>query len=142
MISQPPAQAPTSRHVARARERFLSDDDVDVDVRDAIFTSWRRSRALNVDADRLELPFVREPNPETPLIAAARPVLDQLANDLVSEPISIILTSPDGVVLSRATANRGLQQMLDDVSLAPGYSYSEEHAGTNGIGTALSLIHI
>ncbi|OBC03970.1 helix-turn-helix domain-containing protein [Gordonia sp. w5E2] len=137
MISQPPAQAPTSRHVARARERFLSDDDVDVDVRDAIFTSWRRSRALNVDADRLELPFVREPNPETPLIAAARPVLDQLANDLVSEPISIILTSPDGVVLSRATANRGLQQMLDDVSLAPGYSYSEEHAGTNGIGTAL-----
>ncbi len=137
MISQPPAQALTSRHVARARERFLSDDDVDVDVRDAIFTSWRRSRALNIDADRLELPFVREPNPESPLIAAAQPVIDQLAADLVSEPISIILTSPDGVVLTRATANRGLQRMLDEVSLAPGYSYSEEHAGTNGIGTAL-----
>lgn len=106
-------------------------------MRPAITTSWRRSRSFNVRADRLELPFVREPNTDSPLMTAARPILDQLALDLSSEPVSIILTSPDGVVLSRATGSRDLQNQLDEVSLAPGYSYSEEHAGTNGIGTAL-----
>ncbi|TSD97906.1 Fis family transcriptional regulator [Gordonia rubripertincta] len=129
-------------HVARARERFLSDDGVVDDrltgaVRDAISTSWRRSRSFKVQTDRLELPFVREPNTDSPLMTAARPVLDQLATDLSSEPVSIILTSPDGVVLSRAAGSGELLGQLDAVSLAPGYSYSEEHAGTNGIGTAL-----
>ncbi|WP_185091030.1 sigma-54-dependent Fis family transcriptional regulator [Gordonia oryzae] len=123
--------------IARAREKFLSNDALDDAVRDSISTSWKRSRAFNVHADRLELPFVREPNLEGPLVSAARPILSQLADDLSTEPVSIILTSADGVVLSRTTASRRLQQMLDDVSLAPGYSYSEEHAGTNGIGTAL-----
>ncbi|WP_078113339.1 MULTISPECIES: helix-turn-helix domain-containing protein [Gordonia] len=140
---QPSAQARNSiAYVARARERFLSDDGVADDrfggtVRDAISTSWRRSRSFKVQADRLELPFVREPNTDSPLMSAARPVLDQLAVDLSAEPVSIILTSPDGVVLSRATGSRELLGQLDAVSLAPGYSYSEEHAGTNGIGTAL-----
>ncbi|KAF0970110.1 MULTISPECIES: sigma-54-dependent Fis family transcriptional regulator [Gordonia] len=129
-------------HVARARERFLSEDGVVDDrltgaVRDAISTSWRRSRSFKVQTDRLELPFVREPNTDSPLMTAARPVLDQLATDLSSEPVSIILTSPDGVVLSRAAGSGELLGQLDAVSLAPGYSYSEEHAGTNGIGTAL-----
>lgn len=132
-----PSSPRTPTTIATARERFLSDDDVPVGVRESISTSWRRSRAFNVHADRLELPFVREPNLESPLVSAARPVIRQLADDLSAEPVSIILTSPDGVVLSRATAHRPLERMLDDVSLAPGYSYSEEHAGTNGIGTAL-----
>ncbi|OUC79917.1 Fis family transcriptional regulator [Gordonia lacunae] len=140
---QPTAQARKSTtFVARARERFLNDDGVPDDridgtVRDAISTSWRRSRSFKVQADRLELPFVREPNTDSPLMSAARPVLDQLAVDLSDEPVSIILTSPDGVVLSRAAGSGELLTQLDAVSLAPGYSYSEEHAGTNGIGTAL-----
>ena len=138
MRLQPTAQAQHSPlYVARARERFLSNDGIDDSVRDTISTSWKRSRSFNVHADRLELPFVREPNPDSSLMRAARPILDQLAEDLSAEPVSIILTSPDGVVLSRATASRELRSRLDDVSLAPGYSYNEQHAGTNGIGTAL-----
>ncbi len=137
MSPQPSFPTGTRGGVAAARERFLTDDDINGDVRDSISTSWRRSRAFNVHADRLDLPFVREPNLESPLVSAARPVIHQLADDLSTEPVSIILTSPDGVVLSRKTASRRLDRMLDVVSLAPGYSYSEEHAGTNGIGTAL-----
>ncbi|WP_244882881.1 sigma-54-dependent Fis family transcriptional regulator [Gordonia desulfuricans] len=128
--STPPA-------IARAREDFLADNRLDDAVRDPISTSWQRSRAFNVDADRLQLPFVREPNLESPLVSAAQPVIDQLADDLAAEPVSIVLTSPDGMVLSRTTAHRRLRTLLDDVSLAPGYCYSEEFVGTNGIGTAL-----
>ncbi|MCH5642346.1 helix-turn-helix domain-containing protein [Gordonia sp. ABSL49_1] len=138
MRVQPTAQAPQSPiYVAKARERFLSDDGIDDAIRESISTSWKRSRSFNVHADRLELPFVREPNPDGVLTRAARPVIDQLAENLSAEPVSIILTSPDGVVLSRTTRSRNLQARLDDVSLAPGYSYNEEFAGTNGIGTAL-----
>lgn len=137
IAARTPPAASSTVSIARAREKFLSDDGLDDAVRESISTSWLRSRAFNVHADRLELPFVREPNLEGPLVTAARPILDQLADDLSTESVSIILTSADGVVLSRITASRTLAQMLDDVSLAPGYSYSEEHAGTNGIGTAL-----
>ncbi|MFW0792345.1 helix-turn-helix domain-containing protein [Gordonia sp. CPCC 205515] len=137
MRSQPSSQTPSPTPIAIARERFLTGDSIDSGVRENISTSWRRSRDFNVHADRLELPFIREPNLESPLIAAARPVIHQLADDLSAEPVSIILTSSDGVVLSRATASHALEDRLDDVRLAPGFSYSEEYAGTNGIGTAL-----
>lgn len=80
---------------------------------------------------------MREPDPDSPLLAAAEPVLRQLADGLTEEPVGVILTSPDGVVLTRITSSRRLYRILDEVSLAPGYSYSEEFAGTNGIGTAL-----
>jgi transcriptional regulator of acetoin/glycerol metabolism len=99
--------------------------------------SWRRSLALNVPADRLDLPFVREPDLDSPLVDAAEPVLRQLAAGLVDEPISVVLTSADGVVLRRIAADVRLNRLLDQVNLAPGYSYSEEFAGTNGIGTTL-----
>ncbi len=42
-----------------------------------------------------------------------------------------------GVALSRLTADHDLERHLDRVQLAPGFSYAEEFAGTNGIGTAL-----
>ncbi|MEV0946495.1 helix-turn-helix domain-containing protein [Rhodococcus sp. NPDC049939] len=121
----------------RARERFLTEQDLDTSVRESISTSWKRSKALNVRFDRLDLPFVREPDPGSPLMAAAAPVLEQLADGLADEPVSVILTGPDGVVLTRIVASRKLNQALDVVNLAPGYSYSEEFVGTNGIGTAL-----
>jgi hypothetical protein len=42
-----------------------------------------------------------------------------------------------GVALSRLTADHDLERHLDRVQLAPGFSYAEEFAGINEIGTAL-----
>ena len=53
------------------------------------------------------------------------------------QPVSVILTDAHGVALSRLTADHDLERHLDRVQLAPGFSYAEEFAGTNGIGTAL-----
>ncbi len=74
---------------------------------------------------------------DSPLVIAAAPVLRQLAEGLVDEPVSVILTSADGVVLNRVAGNSRLLRSLDSVRLAPGFSYSEQFAGTNGIGTTL-----
>lgn len=150
-------QADVQTDVHRVRERFLCEGPLEAaretflaegslgDVRSAdedilqpsVLDSWRRSRALRLDPDRVELPYVRQPNIESPLARAAAPVLQRVTDDLAAQAVSVILTSTDGVVVERAAAQVSILNALDTVSLIPGYSLAEEVAGTNGIGTAL-----
>jgi sigma-54 dependent transcriptional regulator, acetoin dehydrogenase operon transcriptional activator AcoR len=124
--------------LAKTREQFLTAEAVDPNqVRDAILASWWRSRRSNVAADRIELPYLHDPDLDTPLSRSALPVLRNLREHLDGQPISIILTDPTGLVLARMAADRDLDAHLDRVHLAPGFSYAEEFVGTNGIGTAL-----
>jgi sigma-54 dependent transcriptional regulator, acetoin dehydrogenase operon transcriptional activator AcoR len=124
--------------LARARERFLTAEPLEPgQVRDTILASWRRCREWHVAADRIDLSYVRDPDLDTPLTRTALPVLQNLRENLQGEMVSVILTDAHGVALSRLTADRDLERHLDRVQLAPGFSYAEELAGTNGIGTAL-----
>jgi transcriptional regulator of acetoin/glycerol metabolism len=124
--------------LAQARERFLTAEPIEPgQVRDTILASWRRSREWHVAADRIDLSYVRDPDLDTPLTRAALPVLQNLHENLQGERVSVILTDAQGVALSRLTADHDLERHLDRVQLAPGFSYAEEFAGTNGIGTAL-----
>ena len=124
--------------LAAAREGFLRVETPDTSgVREAILASWWRSREADVAADRLELQYVRDPNLDTPLTRSAEPVLRHLRDQLDGQSVSIVLTDPAGVVLSRLTSDAALEQHLDRVNLAPGFSYAEAVVGTNGIGTAL-----
>ncbi len=132
------ALRPPSERLAKARERFLvADPVVPGDVREPILASWWRSRQWKVAADRVTLSYIRDPDMDTPLTRSALPVLKSLHENLEGQPISVILTDAAGVVLSRLTADHDLERHLDGVQLAPGFSYAEEHVGTNGIGTAL-----
>jgi transcriptional regulator of acetoin/glycerol metabolism len=134
---QPPARSGGDR-LAKTRERFLTAETVEPDqVRDTILASWWRSRRLNVAADHIDLSYVRDPDLDTPLTRSALPVLQHLREQLDGQPISLILTDPAGVVLTRLKADPDLDRYLDDVQLAPGFSYAEKFVGTNGIGTAL-----
>ena len=124
--------------LVRARTSFLVDDKVeDGAVRDTILASWTRSREWDVDIDSVELSCEHYPESDTPLSRAAAPILADVADDLACEPVSVILTDAEGVVLERRTGDSALNQHLDKVWLAPGFSYAEKFIGTNGIGTAL-----
>jgi sigma-54 dependent transcriptional regulator, acetoin dehydrogenase operon transcriptional activator AcoR len=137
MAAMPGPEA-TGQHLAENRVRFLTAEPVEPhQVRDAILASWWRSRRWNVAADHLDLSYVRDPDLDTPLTRSAGPVLHDLRERLDGQPISIILTDPAGVVLTRLKADEQLDRHLDSVHLAPGFSYAEEFVGTNGIGTAL-----
>jgi transcriptional regulator of acetoin/glycerol metabolism len=128
----------TDAEVHKAREKFITAGAADSQVvAPDVLSSWRRSQALRVHPDRVELPYVREPDPQAPLVVAAAPVLRRIADDLAAQAVSVVLTSADGLVLERVTADPAMQRALDDVHLARGYSYAEEYAGTNGIGTSL-----
>lgn len=122
----------------RAREQFLTAGALSTDAVDpGVLNSWRRSRDLQVHPDRVDLPYVRDPDTDTPLTHAAAPVLRRIAEDLSSQAVSVVLTSADGLILDRIAADPRFERTLDDVRLARGYSYAEEFAGTNGIGTTL-----
>jgi transcriptional regulator of acetoin/glycerol metabolism len=131
-------EAEPQTRLAEARERFLTSAEVAPDeVRDAILTSWLRSRIWKVNADQIALPYIKDPDRETLLAHTSAPILAQLHEELRTEPVSIILTDAKGVVLQRLTGDPELERYLDRVQLAPGFSYSERSVGTNGIGSAL-----
>jgi transcriptional regulator of acetoin/glycerol metabolism len=143
MATTPPADArPTQRTdqttLARTRERFLTADPIETGaVRDAILASWWRSRRWNVAPDHVRMQYRHDTDLDTPLARSAMPVLRNLLEHLDGQPISVILTDAKGLVLTRLTADKALEQRLERVQLAPGFSYAEEFVGTNGIGTAL-----
>lgn len=124
--------------LAEARDRFLAAESVDrAVVRPPILASWWRSREWRVAADRLDLSYRGAPNLDTPLARAAEPVLRNLHEQLDGQPISIVLTDANGLILRRLTGDRDLERQLDAIMLVPGFSYAEDLVGTNGIGTAL-----
>ena len=124
--------------LARVRERFLTAEPIEPgQVRDTILASWRRCREWHVAAGRIDLSYVRDPDLDTPLTRTALPVLQSLRDSVQGEAVSVILTDAHGVALSRLTADHDLERHLDSIQLAPGFSYAEKFAGTNGIGTAL-----
>jgi sigma-54 dependent transcriptional regulator, acetoin dehydrogenase operon transcriptional activator AcoR len=128
----------SAEQLVRARTSFLVDHEVEAgSVRDAILASWTRSQEWDVPADNVELSCEFDCEPDSPLSRAATPVLADVADQFAGEPVSVILTDSDGVVLERRTGDSALHQHLDKVWLAPGFSYAERFVGTNGIGTAL-----
>jgi transcriptional regulator of acetoin/glycerol metabolism len=131
--------ATTDIEVGHARDSFLSGTvDRDSHIRQAILASWERSRDNNVDVDRILAPFIRDPDLETPLARGAAPILDVLHEQLRGEAVSTILTDHTGLVLDRRTSTFQISKALDEVQLAPGFSYAEKFVGTNGIGTAIT----
>lgn len=122
----------------RARARFLDGALAEPGVvRHEIVASWERSRSAGVDAGHLEVPYRPDLDFDGSLASCARPVLDDLAEQLSGTPVSVVLTDADGHLLARRVGEGELRRRLDEISLAPGFSYAEEHAGTNGVGTAL-----
>jgi sigma-54 dependent transcriptional regulator, acetoin dehydrogenase operon transcriptional activator AcoR len=132
-------ERPPRKRIADAREQFLTSQELEPDVvRDSIVASWWRSHRLHVEADHIDLPYVPEVDTHSPLVTCAAPILRQLSDQLQAEPVSIILTDAEGVVLERIDSDHAIASHLDRVELAPGYSYAEQFVGTNGIGTALA----
>ncbi|WP_201931698.1 sigma-54-dependent Fis family transcriptional regulator [Nocardioides donggukensis] len=131
---------PDQEEVAESRVRFLTaDTDAPRAVRDPILASWQRSHEFHVAADNIRLPYLGDPEQDTWFSRSAAPVLRTLSEQLKGQSVSVILTDQSGLVLERLTGDGDLERHLDQVLLAPGFSYSEEFVGTNGIGTALEM---
>lgn len=106
-------------------------------VRRPVLESWKRSLNWQVSPEVPQAHFDDRVDGENPLQRISGAELSRIANDLTDEPVALLVTDSRGVVLARHCGDRELLRRLDRVNLAPGFSYREEHMGTNGIGTAL-----
>ncbi|QTJ69883.1 sigma 54-interacting transcriptional regulator [Rhodococcus sp. ZPP] len=64
-------------------------------------------------------------------------MIDNLVLHLLDAPATILLADSAAQIVDRRAGNAGLRARLDRAYVAPGFRYTEEDTGTNGIGTAL-----
>jgi DNA-binding CsgD family transcriptional regulator len=122
-----------------ALTRLVTAGDVGEAVREEIGASWQRSASSGLQPDRFDVPHLPDVDADGALVRAARPVLDQLADDLAATSMALVVSDAEGHVLDRRVSERPLQHRLDRILLAPGFFYAEDQVGTNAIGTALEL---
>ncbi|WP_211226838.1 sigma-54-dependent Fis family transcriptional regulator [Amycolatopsis benzoatilytica] len=78
---------------------------------------------------------IADVDPASRLMKAARPVLDQLAEQLAGTKFSILLTDKDCRLVFRWFGDRGLQHQLEEIGVLHGSQLSEGRVGTNALGT-------
>lgn len=103
-----------------------------------VVASWHRSQEYGVSLEEIEPVFSGTWDESSLFFECGQEVLSDLHRTLLDEPVSLMLTDADGLVLNRLCGDHSLLRALDDVHLAPGFAYSERAAGTNGLGLALA----
>lgn len=107
-------------------------------VPDRLLASWHRSQAYGVPVEEVQPVFTGTLDEESLFYRCGAEVLTDLHRTLAGEPVSLMLTDAEGLVLNRLSGDHALLRALDGVHLAPGFSYAEREAGTNGLGLALA----
>lgn len=135
-------------NVTAAWEKFLSgDSDLGGAVRRMIADSWRRCHAHGVApigptvrsrVKSEELHALQECHHD--LVEAARPVMAQARQFLAESDTVMVLTNPDGVILSME-GDRRTKVLGEDIFLIPGACWNERTKGTNAIGTTIASGH-
>ncbi|MDP9427995.1 MAG: Fis family transcriptional regulator [Actinomycetota bacterium] len=100
--------------------------------------SWRRSEQYGVSPDEVLPVFTGSVDTGSLLYECAHEVLTGLQSTIANEPVSLMVADAEGLVLARLCNDAGIRRSLDRVHLAPGFSYSERTAGTNGLGLSLA----
>lgn len=106
-------------------------------VSDAIVRSWRRSISVHVPRD---VPTERfsEVDSDSPLCRAAAPIFDRWQHQLSDTGTALLLSDRAGSILMRRPSDSALRRRLDKANAAEGFNFSEDAAGTNGLGTAIA----
>ena len=100
--------------------------------------SWRRSEQYGVSPDEVAPVFTKSLDTGSLLYECASQVLTGLQATIGNEPVSLMVADRDGLVLARLCSDPAILRSLDRVHLAPGFSYAERNAGTNGLGLSLA----
>ncbi len=103
-----------------------------------LMASWRRSEEYGVSLETVEPVWAGTIDSDSLFVECGHEVLTGLHRTLANEPVSVMLTDADGLVLNRFSGDTSLLRALDAVHLAPGFAFSEREAGTNGLGLALA----
>ncbi|GAA4328365.1 hypothetical protein GCM10023162_34270 [Klenkia terrae] len=100
--------------------------------------SWVRSERYGVSPDGVEPVFTGAVDTGSLFYECGAEVLSQLHGTLGTEPVGLMITDHEGLVLARWSVDADMNRSLDRVHLAPGFYFGEQTAGTNGLALALA----
>ena len=103
-----------------------------------LLASWQRSEEYGVSPEEVDPMWAGSAETDSLFFQCGQEVLTGLYSTLENEPLSLMLTDADGLLLNRFSGDTTLLRALDKVHLAPGFAFSERDAGTNGMGLALA----
>jgi sigma-54 dependent transcriptional regulator, acetoin dehydrogenase operon transcriptional activator AcoR len=106
--------------------------------RPRVRASWARSRRYGVSPEAVEAVYSGALTTDSLFYECGAEVLGRLSGTLVNEPVGLMITDAEGLVLARWSGDRDIDRSLDRVHLAPGFYFGERTAGTNGLGLALA----
>jgi DNA-binding LytR/AlgR family response regulator len=124
------------------RERFLAGEDVTGGVRPEVLLSWYRCRDdYAVDPFQERAPSAREREPsqlleEKVVVTELAAVAKSIEADVEALGALVAITDGRGGILA-AWGDRSTLRRADDANLTARCAWSEQGAGTNGMGTAL-----
>jgi hypothetical protein len=107
-------------------------------ARPRVRASWARSARYGVSPESVRPVFSDAVPTDSLFFECGAEVLGRLHGTLVNEPVGLMITDPEGLVLARWSADQDINRTLDRVHLAPGFYFGERTAGTNGLGLALA----
>jgi transcriptional regulator of acetoin/glycerol metabolism len=100
------------RTAAPGEDRRFGGESTASQLHAAVLATWLRSRDLRLGTGTTEAKYVGKPDVDTPLTRSAEQVLRRLGQQLDGRPVSIVLTDPTGVVLSRLTSDADFEKEL------------------------------
>ena len=103
-----------------------------------LLASWQRSEEYGVSPEEVDPMWSGSAETDSLFFQCGQEVLTGLYSTLENEPLSLMLTDAEGLLLNRLSGDTSLLRALDKVHLAPGFAFSERDAGTNGMGLALA----
>jgi transcriptional regulator of acetoin/glycerol metabolism len=128
----------TDHEAALPRRATSADPPAAVPPSKRLLASWQRSEEYGVSLESVDPVWAGSVVTDSLFSECGHEVLTGLFRTLADEPLSLMLTDADGLVLNRFSGDTSLLRALDRVHLAPGFAFSEREAGTNGLGLALA----
>lgn len=126
------------RELVSARAELLDRPDVaPPGVPGHVVASWRRSIAGGVDPSMVVNRFHPDLDTGSRLVRCARPVMEQLVEQVAGIGVCVALTDDRARLLVRLDTDAVIARSADVNAFAAGFGYAEGAVGTNGVGTVL-----
>ncbi|WP_226350782.1 GAF domain-containing protein [Pseudonocardia sp. ICBG601] len=126
------------RELVSARAELLDRPDAaPPGVPGHVVASWRRSIAGGVDPATIANRFHPDLDTGSRLVRCARPVMEQLAEQVAGIGVCVALTDDRARLLVRLDTDAVIARSADVNAFAAGFGYADGAVGTNGVGTVL-----